>query len=769
MTDLDAATLAAIIESSGDAIVTKTLDGIVTSWNPAAEAIFGYQAREMIGRSITTIFPPDRLAEETEFQRRILAGQRVDHFETVRVTKQGATIDVSINLSPIRSPDGRILGISKIARDISAQKAAEARLRAHERLLHITLASIGDAVVTTDTDGRVTFVNPVAERLTGWPLAEAMGREVLEVMHLVSERTGRPADNPVARVLREGIVVGLANHTAIIARDGTRRPIEDSGAPITDEHGRVYGAVLVFHDITERRAAERDVQRLAALVASSDDAIVGKTTEGIVTSWNTGAERVFGYRAAEIVGRPITLLFPPDRLAEETMFLEAIARGEQIDNFETTRLRKDGRRIAVSVTLSPIRDEDGAVVGISKIARDITESVELRARERDARRQAEEANRIKDEFLATLSHELRTPLSSIFGWIRMLQGGHLDADRTRHALTVMERNCRAQMALISDLLDMSRVVTGRIRLDLRSVDLDEVVRSAVDGARPAALAKSIEITFAPTAGMPRVAADAERMHQVVWNLVSNAVKFTDVGGRVVVGMERADRGVRLHVTDTGVGIAPELLPHVFDAFRQADSSATRSHGGLGLGLAIVRQLVELHGGTVRAASGGLGRGATFTVTLPSAIAQPAPPKARRPPAAAVDVGGQPLAGAVLLVVDDDADSRDLVATVFRGAGAVVATAASVAEAAQLIVERRPVVVVTDLGMPGHGGLELAGLVRALSDPVLAALPMIALTAYAGSPDEERARAAGFDVFLTKPVEPAELLAAAVRAWREQGG
>jgi PAS domain S-box-containing protein len=761
MTDLDAATLAAIIESSGDAIVTKTLDGIVTSWNPAAEQIFGYPAREMVGRSITTLFPPDRLGEETEFQRRMLAGQRVDHFETVRVTKDGALIDVSVNLSPIRAADGRVLGISKIARDISARKAAEARLRAHERLLHITLASIGDAVVTTDTPGRVTFLNPVAERLTGWPLAEGMGREVLEVMRLVNERTGRPAENPVVRVLREGIVVGLANHTAIIARDGTRRPIEDSGAPIVDEHGRLFGAVLVFHDITARRAIERDLQRLASIVASSDDAIVGKTTEGIITSWNAGAERIFGYPAAEVVGRPITVLLPPDRAAEEIMFLEAIARGEQISHFETVRIRKDGRRISVSVTLSPIRDEDGAVVGISKIARDITEGVELRAREGEAYRQAAEANRVKDEFLATLSHELRTPLGSIFGWIRMLQAGHLDGDRTRHALTVMERNCRAQMALISDLLDMSRVVTGRIRLDLRSVDLAEVVRTALDGARPTALAKSIEIAFQPAAGVPRVAADPERMQQVVWNLLSNAVKFTDTGGRVEVGVERADAGARLWVTDTGIGIAPDLLPHIFDAFRQADSSATRTHGGLGLGLAIVRQLVELHGGTVAATSDGPGHGTTFTVTLPSAVAHLAQVSARPP--APTEVGGQPLAGARIVVVDDDPDSRDLVATVFRGAGAAVAAAESVPEAMRFIVEQRPALVVTDLGMPAHGGIELIALVRALRDPTLAATPMVALTAYAGSPDEERVRNAGFDVFLTKPVEPAELISAAARA------
>jgi len=767
MADLDAASVAAIIESSDDAIVTKTLEGIVTSWNPAAEQIFGYRAVEVIGKPITVLFPPDRLAEEDEFQRRIRAGQRIRHYETVRVTKQGVPIDVSVSLSPIRAHDGRILGISKIARDITAQKAAEARLRAQERLLHVTLASIGDAVVTTDTAGLVTFLNPVAERLTGWPLAEAAGRALTDVLRLVNERTGRPADNPVTRVLREGVVVGLANHTALIARDGTRRPIEDSGAPIHDEQGGLFGAVLVFHDVTARRAVEHDLQRLAAIVESSDDAIVGKTLEGVVTSWNAGAERMFGYPAAEMLGRPITVLFPPDRISEERMFMETIGRGERVAHFETVRVRKDGRPISVSVTLSPILDEDGAIVGVSKIARDVTAQAQLRVREREATRQAEEASRLKDEFLATLSHELRTPLGSIFGWIRLLQSGHLDGERTRHALGVMERNCRAQMALISDLLDMSRVVGGRVRLDVRSVDLAEVVQSALDGVRPAALAKAIEVWFHAAPDVPRVAADAERMHQVVWNLVSNAVKFTDEGGRIDVRVERAGDRARVRVTDTGIGIAPDVLPYVFDAFRQADSSATRRHGGLGLGLAIVRELVDLHGGTVEAASAGPGRGASFTVTLPS-IPAPLAPAEPPPPPVAVDVAAGPLTGVRVLVVDDDVDSQDLLASIFRAAGAAVGVAGSVPDAMRLVVDQRPAVIVSDLGLPAADGLQLVALLRALRDPALAATPMLALTAYASRGDEERARHAGFDAFLTKPVEPG-VLVGAVRRLLEQRG
>jgi PAS domain S-box-containing protein len=616
---LDPSTLAAIIRSSNDAIVTKTLDGIVTSWNPAAERIFGYTPAEIIGRPITVLFPPDRLSEEDEFQRLLRAGRRIDHFETVRVRKNGGVIDVSVTLSPITTADGRIVGISKIARDITGQKAAEARVRARERLLHITLASIGDAVVTTDERGRITFLNAVAERLTAWPAAEAIGRDFRDVMRLENERTGRPAESPVERVLREGLVVGLANHTILVARNGTRLPIDDRAAPIQDDEGRLFGTVMVFHDITERRLGQQSLQRLAALVESSDDAIVSKTLAGVVTSWNAAAERMFGYGAAEMIGRPITVLFPPDRLAEEEMFLALIGRGERVSHYETVRVRKDGQPISVSVTLSPIRDEHGLVVGASKIARDITEQARLREREHEARRQAEETNRLKDEFLSTLSHELRTPLNSIFGWVRLMQAGAVELGRQAHALNVIERNCRAQMALISDLLDMSRAAAGQVRLELRAVDLADVARAVLDGIRPTASAKTITLDLAADPDHPRVRGDIERLHQIVWNLVNNAVKFTDPGGRVEVRVHRRDASVVLTVTDTGIGIAPDVVPHVFERFRQADSTSTRRHGGLGLGLTIVRELVRLHGGEVRAESGGPGRGATFVVELPLAV------------------------------------------------------------------------------------------------------------------------------------------------------
>jgi PAS domain S-box-containing protein len=335
-----------------------------------------------VGRSITVLFPPDRVAEEAEFQRRIAAGQRVEHFETVRIRKNGSHIDISVTLSPILDETGRPAAISKIARDITARKRAENRLRAHENLLRITLASIGDAVINTDNAGRVTFMNPVGERLTGWSDGEARGRPLQDVFRIVNEKTGQGVENPATRALRDGIIVGLANHTLLIARDGTRRPIDDSAAPIHDDDGRIFGTVLVFRDVSARRATEHGLQQLAAIVASSDDAIVGKTVDGIVTSWNAGAERIFGYSAAEMLGRPITVLFPPDRLGEEADLMARVGRGERVEHFDTVRVRKTGEPIHVSVTLSSVRNEDGEIVGLSKSARDITERLELIARER---------------------------------------------------------------------------------------------------------------------------------------------------------------------------------------------------------------------------------------------------------------------------------------------------------------------------------------------------------------------------------------------------
>ena len=371
--------------------------------------------------------------------------------------------------------------------------------------------------------------------------------------------------------------------------------------------------------------ADRDLvrARLAAIVDSSDDVIVSKTLDGVITSWNRAAERMFGWTAEEAIGRHITLIIPRERLPEEDEVLARIRRGDRVDHFETVRIAKDGGLVDVSITVSPIRDAAGRIVGASKIARDISdrkqaeeERTKLLMRAQEARAEAEAANRAKDDFLAMLSHELRTPINAILGWAQVLGSARHDASVVDRALETITRNAKQQAHLIEDLLDVSAIMGGRLQLNLRPVNLVTTLGVALETIRPNAEAKAIaiQVRFDPMVGMVR--GDPERLQQVFWNLLSNAVKFTGREGRVDLTLEGTGSHVRVKLADTGIGIRPDVLPVIFERFRQADRSITRAHGGLGLGLAIVKQLVELHGGTVEAASPGEGRGATFTVTFP---------------------------------------------------------------------------------------------------------------------------------------------------------
>ena len=368
-----ASLLSAIIESCDDAIISKDLEGMITSWNPAAERIFGYTAAEAVGQPILMLVPRERTAEEADILARIRKGERIQHRQTVRRRKDGTLVDISVTISPIRDSSGAIIGASKIARDLAEERRTLDRLAVAEERFRVTLASIGDAVIAVDLNSRITFINKVAEELTGWREADALGKPLSVVFNIIGELTRRPAENPVAKVLRVGKVVGLANHTALIARDGTERAIADSAAPIRDTADQTFGVVLVFRDVSGTRTAELALARLAAIVEHSDDAIISKDLHGIITSWNKAAERIFGYTAAEAVGRLITMLIPPNRQDEEQDILRRLRRGELVDHFKTVRITKHGKLIPISVTISPIRDSSGDIVGASKIARVISE------------------------------------------------------------------------------------------------------------------------------------------------------------------------------------------------------------------------------------------------------------------------------------------------------------------------------------------------------------------------------------------------------------
>jgi PAS domain S-box-containing protein len=526
--------------------------------------------------------------------------------------------------------------------------------------------------------------------------------------------------------------------------------------------------------VPDHSDSERDLAaaRLGAIVESSDDAIISKTLDGVVTSWNQAAVRMFGWTEAEAVGQRITLIIPEERLSEEDDVLARLRRGERIHHFETVRRTKDGRLLDVSLTVSPVRNAAGHVVGASKIARDISDRRAferirqvLLEREQEAHAEAEALSRSKDQFLATLSHELRTPLNAIYGWARMLDAGQLDAKSTRRATQAILRNAAVQVQLIEDLFDVSRVITGNMRLDVQPLNVSTMLEAALDTVRPAATTKRIrlESVLDPRAGP--IMGDPGRLQQVAWNLLMNAVKFTPNGGRVQLHLRRANSHIEIAVSDTGEGIAPDQLPRLFERFRQADSGPTRRHTGLGIGLALVRHLVELHGGTVTAESAGLGRGATFTVKLPMSVVQhpPTPPPqhgdAEQSVRSPEDVKPVSLRNLRVLVVDDDSEGRELAGLVLVNAGAEARTVSSAAEAMAMLEEWLPDVMITDLEMPEEDGFSLLRRARRATMLHGQRLPALALTAYGRPEDRVRILAAGFNMHLAKPADPTELVLA----------
>jgi PAS domain S-box-containing protein len=507
---------------------------------------------------------------------------------------------------------------------------------------------------------------------------------------------------------------------------------------------------------------------LAAIVDSADDAILSKTLDGIITSWNRAAERIFGYTADETVGNSIKIIVPTELHPEEDEILHRLGRGEKIEHFRTVRQAKDGRRIAVSLTISPVKDEIGNLIGASNVARDVTiqESIE-RSREdalmkaEAAYRKALEADRVKDEFLATLSHELRSPLNVIVSWVALLRTGKLDEKKTQHAYDTISRSAELQTQLVSDLLDVSRIITGKLRLNLETVDLPAVIQLAVDAIRPTAEAKGVHLHVALDTGARAVMGDIDRLQQIFWNLLSNAIKFTPKNGRVQVLLEKIDSLMEVTVKDTGIGIPPHVLPYVFERFRQGDASPSRSHQGLGIGLAIVRHLVEQHGGSVSAASPGEGRGSTFTVRLPITPIKRAEKSQYRgqivSPESQLAQNGPKLKQLRVLVVDDEADACAAISEILSQAEAEVRSAGGAAEALEILSGWRPDILVSDIGMPDKDGYALLRELRARPPEQGGNTPAIALTAYARTEDRLRVLSSGFQMHVPKPVQPIELL------------
>ena len=954
---------------------------------------------------------------------------------------------------------------------LERSRRAELAAREARGSLETTLKSIGDAVISTDATGRVVFMNPVAERLTGWSLDNARGRMLAEVFRIINEQTREAVESPVEKVLRENKVVGLANHTVLLARNGREIPIDDSGAPIKDTHGNTTGVVLVFHDITERKLAEAERSFLAAIVESSQDAVIGKTLDGTITSWNEAAEVMYGYAAEEAVGRHISMIVPEDRSDELQEIMSRLNRDEGVEHLETVRVSKGGARLDVSLTISPVRDASGCSVGASTIARDI--SAHKRADEESARlsllvererqrlrnlvadvpgvvweawgdpeadsqrinfvsdhvekmlgysvdewlrtpnfwlsivhaedreraaaeahaifesrvggvsrfrwlhkdghavpvesqssvildergepagmrgvtmditerkaaeerlrfvaeasrvlassldyettlerlaslsvaaladyclidltdadggvrrvavshadpsrqtlverlreyppdaeqgvgvakvlrtgetvsvpevddeviasmtrneehatllrelglksfvtvpltargrtigaltfastrkprdytdddvsyaqeiasraalaienarlyKRAQEVNRAKDEFLATLSHELRTPLTPILGWTHMIRSGRLGEAEVSRGIRVIEKNSQSLSRLINDLLDMSSILSGKMRIERAPVELSSVVREALETVRPQADVRGVALEASLGGASATISGDRTRLVQVFWNLLNNAVKFSPEGGRVFVSLGTdGGREASVQVEDEGQGFTSEFLPHVFERFRQADMGTTREHGGLGIGLALVKSFVEAHGGAVRAASAGVGRGSRFTVTLPALDTNA--PKSESGDLA--QGGSPPCADEVcrVLLVEDASDTLEMLRVVFEARGYGVTTCEDAEGALRVAESERFDIIVSDIGLPKIDGYELMTQLRELAH--MREVPAVALTGYAAPRDAEAALAAGFDAHVAKPVDPSALVEQVELLMRRRG-
>jgi len=807
---------------------------------------------------------------------------------------EGEDEEERLRAATVKNAESIRIARQRAQRELLAAKEALERkteeLQQQREWFEVTLSSIGDAVITTDVQGMVTYLNPVAESITGWISAEARGEPLERVFRIVNEYTRQTIDNPIGKVLQTGKIIGLANHTVLIDKNGRVIPIEDSAAPIRDARGNVVGAVMVFHDVSDRRRVEdalraseerlratfdqaavgivvadlngrfleanprfcdilgysfdelrqftftqivhpedlsgtlaqtralhagetphcvfenryirkdgatvwgrttlallregggeaqriigvveditdrkdteqalRDSQAqaqeirsgLAAIVESSDDAIISKTLEGVITTWNHGAERIFGYTADEVIGKPVTLLIPPNQIDEEPAILQKLRCGERIDHYETVRMRKDGTLLDVSLTVSPVKDLNGTIIGASKIARDTTQRKRTEAALRDEiaiRERAEaalrEADRRKDEFLALLAHELRNPLAPI----RYALAGNRNAGRTseqrKRAEEIVERQVTHMSRLLDDLLDISRISRGTLELKTNPTELALAVRTAIETARPFLDAKHHTLSLDLPKATVRLEADPVRLAQAFSNLLINAAKYTDPGGHIRLRAAHEGHEVVVTVRDNGIGISADMMPRLFTLFSQAQTALGRAEGGLGIGLSLVRGVVTLHGGSVEARSDGPGAGSEFIVRLPI-----------RAPLEVTDIeptAENPVSGAGLkiLVVDDNQDAADACASLLELSGHLVQTAYTGRHAVELAETFRPHALLLDIGLPDFNGYELAAKIRA--SPWGRDVMLIAVTGWGQEEDRRRALEAGCDHHLTKPVAP----------------
>ena len=742
----------ALLEASPDAMVVVNAAGRIVIVNAQVELLFGYERRDLIGQSVDVLVP-ERFRERHPAHRTgYFAGPKARPMgaglELLGLRKDGTEFPVDISLNAVESRAGRL--VIAAVRDVTLRQKVEAKFRG-------LLEAAPDAMVIVNSAGRITLVNSQAERLFGYNRTELIGQEI-EILvpprfrhrhpHYRAQYVTAPRPRPMGASLD---LYGLR-------KDGTEFPVEISLSPMEAEDGQLVTAAI--RDITDRKRADEARARLAAIVEFSDDAIIGKSLNGTVLSWNKGAERVFGYLASEIVGQPVTRIIPTDRLDEEREILERLKRGEHIAHYETVRQHKTGRSIHVAMTVSPIKDTSGAIIGASKIVRDITEKKALeeqlhRKKEEleEQYQRVQEANRLKSEFLANMSHELRTPLNSIIGFTQLIhdgKAGPTSADQHEYLGDILTSS-RHLLQLINDVLDLAKVESGKMEFHHEPVELTTIFTEVRDILRSLSGAKRIPIEIAVTPDVAQVTADSSKLKQVLYNYLSNALKFTPEEGRVTLrAVPEGSDSFRIEVEDTGIGIRDEDRGRLFVEFQQLDASTAKKYQGTGLGLALTKRIVEAQAGRVGVTSR-VGAGSTFYAVLPRRFNN----RRLDSDPDAVVAGGGPL----VLSIEDDADDRKWLSSTLARAGYRVDVAATGTEALTKSRRHRYDAIILDPLLPDISGHELLLAIRATSHN--RSTPVIVVTVL-----RDKAVAIGSQVqdILHKPLERRQLL----RSLRDAG-
>ena len=749
------------VENTPLAVIEWDKDYRVSRWSPSAERLFGWTAEEVLGKNFnewTFVFPEDvEAVYEVGYRQR--QGRELHGVSRNRnYTKQGTVVHCEWYNSVLYDTSGKLISVLSLVLDDTARKRIEEALRDSEEQYRLLFESNPHAMWVYDRESlRFLAVNHAAIEQYGYTREEFLSMTLAQIRP--------PEDVPILQDV-------LARRSGPLARPAVWRHQKKTGELMTveiiahqlDFSGRHAELVLAI-DITERQLAEQALMesedRYRDLVDNSHELMCTHDLEGRILSVNPWAARVLGYPSDALVGLYIREGLLPEYREQFDDYLKEISEKGFARGIMRVKTAKGETRFwEYNNTLRTQGVETPIVRGM---AHDVTERRQALAREKEARLEAETANRLKDEFLSTLSHELRTPLTAIIGWIELLLDGDLDAEQQPKALEIVARNARFQAQLIDDLLEVSRIITGKLRVDFSPCELRPVIEAAIESIRPTAEAKAVRLDSLLDPGSALVYGDVDRLRQVIWNLLSNAVKFTPKNGSVSVKFLCTNSHALIAVSDSGEGIKRDFLPRVFERFSQADGSSTRPHGGLGLGLAIVRHLVEIHGGTVRAESPGEGMGSTFIVSLPLMEADK---RAIQAPKLEINdllvshperVSHAPLLdGLRLLIVDDEVDFRELVTTMLVHYGATVKSAASAGDAIFDVENWKPDVLVADIGMPGEDGYGLIRKVRALSPDKGGAIPAIALTAYTRAEDQLRTLSAGYHLHLAKPITGVDL-------------